>query len=145
MARQEQQQVELALGQRELLAVDAGRGARAGSISSVAEAQRRLVLGLGGSSAAQHSVDAGDELRGRERLDDVVVGAEPQPDDAVGLLALGRQQDDRGPARAGCSRSRRMTSSPSMPGSITSSTTRSGARSPRGSSAAGPSAATRVS
>ncbi len=43
--------------------------------------------------AAQHGVHAGDELGGRERLDDVVVGSEAEADHAVGLLAARRQQD----------------------------------------------------
>src|SRR3954447_23489558 len=47
------------------------------------------------ADAPQDGVDPRDELARRERLDDVVVGAEAQADDAVGLLALGGEQDDR--------------------------------------------------
>jgi hypothetical protein len=57
------------------------------------------IVGVG-LVAAQDRVDAGDELGGREGLDDVVVGAEAQPVDAVGLLPLGGQQDDRHPRAA---------------------------------------------
>ena len=46
--------------------------------------------------AAQHRVDARDELAGRERLDDVVVRAETQPRDPVGLLATGGEEDHCG-------------------------------------------------
>jgi hypothetical protein len=48
-----------------------------------------------GVGPPQDRVDARHQLVRRERLDDVVVGAEPQPDDAVGLLAARGQQDDR--------------------------------------------------
>jgi hypothetical protein len=43
----------------------------------------------------QHGLDARDELARRERLRDVVVGAELEPDDAVGLLVARRQHQDR--------------------------------------------------
>ncbi len=46
-----------------------------------------------GALAAQHRFYARDELAGRERLDDVVVGAAAQPDDPVGLAAAGGEQD----------------------------------------------------
>ena len=45
--------------------------------------------------ATQHRVDARHELGGREGFHDVVVGAEAQAHHAVGLLALGGEQDDR--------------------------------------------------
>ena len=62
--------------------------------------------------------------RGENGFVDVVVGAELEPDDAVGLLAAGREHD-HGELRS-APRIQRQSSSPSMPGSITSSTTRSG-------------------
>ena len=93
----------------------------------VAEPHRRLDAGRR-VQPPQHGVDAGDELGRRERLDDVVVGAEPQPDDAVGLLAARGQQDDRRVVAGAASRTRRMTSRPSIPGSMRSSTMRSGAQ-----------------
>ena len=44
--------------------------------------------------AAQQGAHAGDELAGREGLDEVVVGAELEADDAVLDLALGGEHDD---------------------------------------------------
>ena len=44
--------------------------------------------------APQHRLDAGQHLAGAERLDDVVVRAQFQAEDAVDLLALGREHDD---------------------------------------------------
>ena len=49
----------------------------------------------GGPRAAQHGADAGDDLGAAERLDHVVVGAELEADDAVGLRAAGGEHDDR--------------------------------------------------
>ena len=54
-------------------------------------ARRSTVLGL----AAQHRVDACDELARIERLRQVVVGAHLEPDDAVDFLALRGEHDDR--------------------------------------------------
>ena len=77
MLGEEEQQVELDLGQRRLLAVD--EHAAGGAIDlERAEAQRlgapiRLRV-----EAAEHGVDAGDQLGRGERLDHVVVGAEAQ-------------------------------------------------------------------
>jgi len=45
--------------------------------------------------AAQHRADPGDQLARAERLGEIIVGAEFEPDDAVGLAALGRDEDDR--------------------------------------------------
>jgi hypothetical protein len=42
-----------------------------------------------------HRADARDHLRAAERLDDVVVGAELKPHDAIGLGPMGRQHHDR--------------------------------------------------
>ena len=47
---------------------------------------------------AQHRLDAGRDLLGVKRLDDVVVGAELQAQHLVVGLALGRQHDDGGVA-----------------------------------------------
>ena len=47
------------------------------------------------AGAAQHGADAGDELGHAERLHQVVVGAELEADDAVGLEAAGGEHDDR--------------------------------------------------
>ena len=45
--------------------------------------------------AAQHGVDAGEQFARVERLGQVVVGAHFEADDAVDLVALGGQHDDR--------------------------------------------------
>ena len=50
--------------------------------------------------AAQHRADARDHLGAAERLDDVVVGAELEPDDAVGLGPARGQHHDRDVAAA---------------------------------------------
>ena len=55
----------------------------------------RAARTVGGRRAAQHRPHARGELARRERLRHVVVGAELEPDDAVGLLAARRQQDHR--------------------------------------------------
>ena len=47
------------------------------------------------AAAAQHGTDAGRDLRGAEGLDDVVVGAELEADDPVGLGAAGGDHHDR--------------------------------------------------
>ena len=47
------------------------------------------------AGAAQHGADAGQQLPRVERLRHVVVGAEFQADDPVGLLAHRGQHDDR--------------------------------------------------
>ena len=52
---------------------------------------------LGRVGPAQDGPHARDDLLGRERLRHVVVGAQLQPDDAIGLLTLGRHEDHRGP------------------------------------------------
>ena len=46
-------------------------------------------------AAAQLGADPAEQLADRERLGDVVVGADLEPDDLVDLLVLGGQQDDR--------------------------------------------------
>ena len=55
---------------------------------------------------AQQRAHARDEFVGAERLGDVVVGAELEPDDAVGLFGAGGQHDDRqgGRGRIGAER-----------------------------------------
>ena len=45
--------------------------------------------------APQHRVDPGNQFARIERLRQVVVGAHFQTDDAIDVLALGRQHDDR--------------------------------------------------
>ena len=52
------------------------------------------------AGAAQHRADARDHLGAAERLDDVVVGAELEADDPVGLRAARGQHHDRDVAAA---------------------------------------------
>ena len=73
---------------------------------------------------AQHRVDARDQLARVERFGQVVVGAHLQADDAVDVLALRREHDDRDRRRLRRAAAGR-SASPSSPGSIRSSTTRS--------------------
>ena len=61
------------------------------------------LVGRGGLGAAEDRAHAGDHLGAAERLDHVVVGAELEADDAVGLRAAGGEDDDRD-ARAGADR-----------------------------------------
>jgi hypothetical protein len=90
------------LEQVELLAGDverpAGEGHRAGGPVEVQVAEgQRLVARLfrRGAGSPQDRAHARDDLPGAERLDDVVVGAELEADDAVGLVAAGGEHDDR--------------------------------------------------
>src|SRR5262249_25290734 len=50
----------------------------------------RLVTALLGSGSAEHALDAGDQLPRVERLRQVVVGADLEPDDLVDVLVAGR-------------------------------------------------------
>ena len=93
------EQVELALGQRDLLAVEGDRPHRGLDPQRPdLDRRRRLLRPCGRRDPAQHRVDAGDQLGGREGLDHVVVGAAAQADEAVGLLAARGEQDHRRPA-----------------------------------------------
>ena len=47
-----------------------------------------------GAGAAQNGLDAGDDLARAERLDDVIVRAHFEPQNAVDFLAAGGQHDD---------------------------------------------------
>ena len=50
---------------------------------------------LAGVRAAQHGADARQQLARTERLGEVVVGAQLQAHDAVGLLGAAGEDDDR--------------------------------------------------
>ena len=90
----------------------------------LADRDRRLGrLRLGGLDAAQDRAHAGDHLGAAERLDDVVVGAELEADDAVGLGAAGGEDDDRDAATGA---DRAAPSRPSPSGRWRSSRIRSG-------------------
>ena len=73
---------------------------------------------------AQHRLDPRHELGRRERLREVVVGAELEPEDPVDLAVARGEEDDRAPATSGGCRLH--TSRPSMSGRPTSRTTRRG-------------------
>jgi hypothetical protein len=92
---EKQQQVELALGELYLLATNP-REPRPRVDFEFPERQRlrRLVPAHG---SAHDRVHPRHQLRWRERLHDVVVRAALQADDAIGLLTLGGEQDDRDP------------------------------------------------
>jgi hypothetical protein len=55
----------------------------------------RLCARVGGVGVAQRDTHAGQQLAHRERLGDVVVGAEVERLDLDGVLALRREHDDR--------------------------------------------------
>src|SRR5437879_4192575 len=100
VAGEEGQKVELRVGEVDLpaVAIDA---ALVDLGDHVAEDQlAALVLLLLDPALAQVGGDAGDQLARAEGLDDVVVGADLQPDDDVDLLGLGAEDEDRHP-RAG--------------------------------------------
>ena len=63
--------------------------------------RRRSGRGGGRPRAAQHSLDAGDELHDAEGLAQVVVRAVVQPLDDVDLAGLGRDHNDRDGRRGG--------------------------------------------
>ena len=65
------------------------------SSSSPPTDERRLEAGAAGLAASQHRADPGDHLGAAERLDDVVVGAHLEADDAVELAPAGGQHHDR--------------------------------------------------
>ena len=83
------------------------RRAAGGVHADGADLERAVLRGAGGrraparaplravTRAPQHRPDPRGHLAGAERLDDVVVGAELEADDAVGLLAAGGEHDDR--------------------------------------------------
>ena len=84
-------------------------------------ARRRRAAASASSSRApgarQERAHARHQLLGAERLDHVVVGADLQADDAVGLVAARGEHHDRQAARARSRRSSAHTVSPSRPGS----------------------------
>lgn len=66
----------------------------AGEVDAAGGYRERVDVGRAGRRAAEHGVDPGQELVDAERLHDVVVGAEAETADAVGLFAAGGQDDD---------------------------------------------------
>ena len=74
--------------------------------------------------APQHRLDARQELARIERLGQIIVGADLEADDAIGLLGHGGQEDDR---QFVVLRRWRQRERPSSPGIMMSSTMRSNA------------------
>ena len=109
------EQVELLARELERRAVER-RAAGAGSSRSAVDLDRRVGRRRRVAAAApQHGADARDHLGRAERLDDVVVGAELEPDDPVGLGPARGEHDDRDAGLAGAARG--TTSRPSPSGS----------------------------
>ena len=134
---------ELELGRGELDRPAADRDPHAGQVDlDVGDPQHLGAAGSGRLGPPQHGPDPGHELLGAERLDHVVVGAQLQADDPVGLvpravsITIGTLE---------VRRRLRATSSPSRPGSPRSSTTRSGRARRASASATSPSPATTTS
>ena len=93
VAGQRGEQLELAGREVDLLAGD--HDLVAGHVDGELAELEHLALGLGiGVHAAQQRTGAGDQLARAERLDQIVVGAQLQADDAVLDLALGGEHDD---------------------------------------------------
>jgi hypothetical protein len=94
------QEVELLARERQLRPLER-RAARPGIDAERADGDRRgpgrVARARRGRAAraAQEGPQARNHLAARERLHDVVVGAELESDDAVGLRAAGREHDDR--------------------------------------------------
>ena len=103
------EQAELERGQRDLGLVDPRAMRVAVDLEAAEPDQRRLALDA--VRAAEQRADPEDQLAHAERLDDVVIGADLEADDAIDLLALRRAHHRPGcracdPARAGAGRSR---------------------------------------
>ena len=79
---QEAQQVELADGQRD---GSPARSRVAGRVDDEVAVDQRAAARGAVARAAQHRVDPQHQLARAERLGDVVVGAQLEPDDPVGL------------------------------------------------------------
>ena len=119
--RERREQPQLGRGHHELGAADPDLVAIAID-RHVADRERGPGRGHGlGRGAPQHRRDPRDELARRERLGEVVVGAELEAEHAIGLLAARRQEHDRDPA----ARARGTALRPSSSGIRMSSTTRS--------------------
>ncbi len=99
MLHQHLEQREFAGGEGDVLAVL--RQTARGEVEAERAELHRLRLGgrragrRGGRAPPQHRLDAREQFPRVERLGQVIVGADFQPDDAVDVVALGRQHDDR--------------------------------------------------
>ena len=93
IARERGEQLELLRRQLELAAVEACAACALVDLE-VSGAQRAIAAGKG-RRAPHYRADPGDQLAQPVRLDDVVVGAELEPDHAVGLFPTCGEDDDR--------------------------------------------------
>ena len=87
------------LGRTERHGAFADHDAVPGAIQRRAHRSARVSVSSVAAAAAQHRIDARDQLARGERLGHVVVGATIEAGDLVGLLGPGRQHDDRQVAR----------------------------------------------
>ena len=86
---------ELELGRRELDGLAQDRHPHAPHVDlDVAGTKDVGTVRSCGFAAAEHGADARDQFFRAERLDDVVVGAQLEPDDAVGLVRPRGEHDD---------------------------------------------------
>ena len=92
MLEEAREQVELLARQLDLVADD-GDDARVAAQHDVARGQHLVLVAV--LDAAEDRLDARGELARRERLRDVVVGAELEAGDAVGLLVARGEHHDR--------------------------------------------------
>lgn len=97
VGHQEMQQAEL--GRAEVHRIAVGGEAVGGRVEAQAADLDGVLGGLRGA-AAQHGLDAGHQLAGREGLGDVVVGAGLEAGHLVLLLAAGGEHDERDAAGA---------------------------------------------
>ena len=91
------EEVELERGEVDLGAVDgdpAGGAVDLERADAAGRGRRRGELG-GALDPAEQGVGAGDDLAHPERLGDVVVGADAEPDEDVGLVVAGGEHEDR--------------------------------------------------
>ena len=91
--REGREEVELLRGELDLAPVDSHAPSPRVDLDVPDADDPRLRLAPAG--APSHRPDPGHELAHAERLHDVVVRAELEPDDAVDLLSLGGDHDDR--------------------------------------------------
>src|SRR2546430_10885847 len=98
---QVRQQVELSRRQLDILVPehDPACGAVDAEVAEGVALGDRLGFARVRRGPSQHSVDTSQHLADREGLGDVVVGAQLESDDLVDLGVLGRDHDDRHPAR----------------------------------------------
>ena len=93
------EQVELLRRELDLVVADANLATPCVDVQVAVVHRLALALAALGRRAAEDRLDARDELTGIERLRQVVVGADLEPDDLVDVLVTRRQHQDRHVAR----------------------------------------------